>query len=113
MADRGDGVAVLRCGTSLRYFVAVRLRRHPLMQTQAPHAASRSSGPITMSALAPGASPLGQTASRRAPPAWGMTLRAPASSAISVLFTPTRGRHLIVPTAVSYTHLRAHATVLD
>jgi hypothetical protein len=52
----------------LRYFVAVRLRWHPLMQTQAPHAANRSSGCITISALAPGASPLGQTASRRAPP---------------------------------------------
>ena len=74
---------------ALRYFVAVLLRRHPLMQTQAPHAANRSSGRRTMSALAPGASPLGQTARRRAPPAWGMTLRAPASSAISVLFTPS------------------------
>jgi hypothetical protein len=74
---------------ALRYFVAVWLRPHPLMQTQAPHAANRSLGRRTMSALAPGASPLGQTASRRAPP---------ASSAISVLFTPTRGRYLMVPT---------------
>src|SRR5664280_1608804 len=76
---------------ALRCFVAVWVRRRPLMQTQAPqapHAASRSSGRITMSALAPGASPLGQTARRRAPPAWGMTLRALASSAISVLVTP-------------------------
>jgi len=35
------------------------------MQTQAPHAANRYSGRLMMSALAPGASLLGQTASRR------------------------------------------------
>ncbi|MDQ1536767.1 MAG: hypothetical protein QOE58_1160, partial [Actinomycetota bacterium] len=91
------------CGTSLRYGSD----GIPLVQTQALHAASRSSGRITMLALAPGASPLGQTASRRAPPASWMTLCTLASSAISVLFTPARGRHLMVPTVAISSRVRA------
>src|SRR5674476_996927 len=98
MVGRSGGVAVLRCGTAATA---------SLDADSGIPCGEQVFGAHNDVGAGTGGKPAGADRVETRTAGMGVTLRAPASSAISVLFTATRGRHLMVPTVAMSSAVRA------